>query len=48
MRAMGTYEAVVGDQAEGLLLRFAVDGAKRGRQTARGQTVDVGLPIALL
>lgn len=45
---MSTYEAVVGDEAKGLLLRLAVDGAEGCWETTRAQTVDIGFLFALL
>lgn len=47
VRRLQLPEAVVGDEAERLLLGLTVDGSEGSRQTTRGQTVDVRLTLAL-
>jgi hypothetical protein len=45
---VSTYESIVGDQTEGLLLGLAVDGAEGRGQSTGGQAVDIRLFLTLL
>lgn len=48
MQGCNTYESIIRHNAFGLLLGFAVESAKRGRQATGAQAVDVGLMLTPL